>query len=106
VGDLVQAFAGAAGNALIIEHIGLELADPSPVLAAARTAAFADARAKAQQYAVLAGRGLGKVVGLTDVVTGGVQPRYELMAATQAAAPVELGETSVAVTVTVRWEWK
>jgi uncharacterized protein YggE len=106
VGDLVQAFAGAAGNALTIEHIGLELADPSPVLAAARTAAFADARAKAQQYAVLAGRGLGKVVGLTDVVTGGVQPRYELMAATQAAAPVELGETSVAVTVTVRWEWK
>jgi uncharacterized protein YggE len=106
VGDLVQAFAGAAGNALTIEHIGLELADPSPVLAAARTAAFADARAKAQQYAALAGRGLGKVVGLTDVVTGGVQPRYELMAATQAAAPVELGETSVAVTVTVRWEWK
>jgi uncharacterized protein len=106
VGDLVPAFAGAAGDALTIDHIGLELADPAPLLAAAREAAFADAHAKAEQYAALARRGLGKVVALTDVVNSGVQPRYELMAASRAAAPVELGETSVTATVTVRWEWK
>jgi uncharacterized protein YggE len=106
VGDLVPAFAGAAGNALTIDHIGLELADPAPLLARAREAAFEDARAKAEQYAALARRDLGKVVGLTDVVMGGVQPRYELMAASKAAAPLELGETSVTATVTVRWEWK
>ena len=106
VGDLIPAFAGAAGNALTIDHIGLELADPAPLLAGAREAAFADALAKADQYAALAGRELGKVVALTDVVMGGVQPRYELMAATRAAAPIELGETSVTASVTVRWEWK
>jgi hypothetical protein len=37
---------------------------------------------------------------------GGVHPRYELMAASKAAAPVELGETSVTASVTVRWEWE
>jgi uncharacterized protein YggE len=105
VGDLVRAFAGSAGNALTIDHIGLDLGDPTPLLARAREAAFADARAKAEQYAALAGRELGKVVGLTDVVTVGAQPRHELMAARSAAGPVELGETSVTTTVTVRWEW-
>ena len=42
VGSLVEAFAGAAGNALTIDHIGLELSDPAPLLARAREAAFAD----------------------------------------------------------------
>jgi uncharacterized protein YggE len=106
VGDLVRAFAGTAGNALTIDHIGLDLGDPAPLLERAREAAFGDARAKAEQYAALAGRELGKVVGLTDVVMGGVQPRHELMAARAAGGPVELGETSVTSTVTVRWEWK
>jgi uncharacterized protein YggE len=106
VGDLVQAFAGAAGNALTIDHIGLELGDPAPLLAQAREAAFVDARAKAEQYAALAGRGLGKVVDVSDVVNGAGQPRHELMAARSAGTPVERGETSVTSTVTVRWEWK
>jgi uncharacterized protein YggE len=107
VGSLVAAFAGAAGNALTIEHIGLELSDPQPLLARAREAAFADARRKAEQYAALAGRELGKVVQLSDVVAGGAQPRFELMAAGKAAdLGVELGENSVTATVAVRWEWK
>jgi uncharacterized protein YggE len=103
----VAAFAGAAGNALTIEHIGLELSDPQPLLARAREAAFADARRKAEQYAALAGRELGKVARLSDVVSGGAQPRFELMAAGKAAdLGVELGENSVTATVAVRWEWK
>jgi uncharacterized protein YggE len=107
VGSLVAALAGAAGNALTIEHIGLELSDPQPLLARAREAAFADARRKAEQYAALAGRELGKVERLSDVVGGGAQPRFELMAAGKSAdLGVELGENSVTATVAVRWEWK
>ena len=107
VGSLVEAFAGAAGNALTIDHIGLELSDAAPLLALAREAAFADARRKAEQYADLAGRELGKVAQLSDVVGGGNQPRHELMAADKAAGfGVELGENSVTATVAVRWEWK
>src|SRR5690348_3238611 len=104
VAALVDAFAGAAGNALTIDSVGLDLADPAPLLAAAREAAFADARAKAEQYAALAGRGLGKVVRVVDVVDGGAQPRFARMAAGAGASSLELGENTVTATVAVRWE--
>ncbi|HEX5523827.1 MAG TPA: SIMPL domain-containing protein [Pedococcus sp.] len=106
VGDLVEAFSGAAGNALAIDRISLEVADPGPLREQARTAAFADARAKALQYATLAGRELGKVSAISDVVPGGAQPRYDLMAAKAGGMPVELGEHTVTATVVVRWDWK
>lgn len=104
VGALVDAFAGAAGNALTIDSVGTDLADPAPLLAAAREAAFADARAKAEQYAALAGRGLGKVVRVRDVVEGGAQPRFARMAAGAGSPSLELGENTVTATVAVRWE--
>lgn len=104
VGALVDAFAGAAGNALTIDHVGLDLSDPAPLLAAAREAAFADARARAEQYAALAGRGLGKVMRVTDVVEGGAQPRFARMAAGAGSPSLELGENTVTTTVVVRWE--
>lgn len=105
VGALVEAFAGVAGNALTIDHIGFELADPAALLARAREGAFADAKSKAEQYAALAGRELGKVVGLSDVVPVGAQPRFELMAGKAADLAVEPGENTVTATVAVRWEW-
>ena len=51
VGDLIKALAGAAGDAFGLDGVTLEVADPAPLLERARTAAFADARAKAEQYA-------------------------------------------------------
>jgi uncharacterized protein YggE len=106
VGALIEAFAGAAGNALTIDSIGLDVADPEPLLATAREAAFADARTKAEQYAALAGRELGKVVELWDVEAGGPQPRFARMAFASGAADmsVEAGEHTVTATVAVRWE--
>lgn len=105
-GSLVSAFASAVGDALTIDHLGLELADPRPLLMRAREAAFADARGKAEQYAALAGRELGKVHTLTDVVQGGPQPRMALMATHAKDGFVELGENTVTTTVVVRWDWK
>ncbi|HET8765958.1 MAG TPA: SIMPL domain-containing protein, partial [Pedococcus sp.] len=92
------------GNALTIDSVALDLADPGPLLAAAREAAFADARAKAEQYAALAGRGLGKVVRVSDVVEGGAQPRFARMTAGAGTPSLELGENTVTATVAVRWE--
>ncbi|MEO5609808.1 MAG: SIMPL domain-containing protein, partial [Ornithinibacter sp.] len=106
VGTLVDAFSGVAGNALTIDHIGLDVADPEPLLARARGAAFADAHSKAQQYAALAGRELGKVRELRDVVQDGPQPRMAMMASRAADTSVELGEHTVTATVVVRWDWK
>lgn len=108
VGALVEAFTGVAGNALSVERISLEVSDPEPLRAQARRAAFEDALAKAEQYAALASRTLGKVTALTDVVQGGAQPRYELLAARAGSAgalPVEPGENTVTATVVVRWDW-
>jgi uncharacterized protein YggE len=104
VGSIVEAFAGVAGNALTIDSIGLDVSDPAPLLAAAREAAFEDARAKAQQYADLSGRSLGKVVRVTDVDPVGAQPRFARMAAGAADSSVELGENTVTAAVAVRWE--
>ncbi len=105
VGDLVTAFAQAAGNTLTIDHLGLEIGDPEPVLAQARHAAFADARTKAEQYAALAGRTLGKVTALRDVDHGTDQPRFALMAGRSSDSSVELGENTLTATVAVRWDW-
>lgn len=107
VGALVDAFAGVAGDALVVEGVALQVADLAPLLVAARAAAFADARAKAEQFAALAGRALGRVVWVSDVTPGaGPQPRYELMAAKAGGLPVELGENAVTATVAVGWEWE
>ena len=106
VGDLVQAFTGAAGNALTVERIALEISDPTPVAERARAAAFRDARTRAEQYAELADRTLGKVVAVSDVDHGGgAQPRRELIAAKTGGMPVQPGENTVTATVVVRWDW-
>jgi uncharacterized protein len=77
VGSLVEAFAGAAG----------------------------DAQADAEQYAALADRELGKVTGPSDVVNGGSQPHFALMGGKTAGLSVERGQNWVTATVAVRWEW-
>jgi uncharacterized protein len=104
VGSLLEAFAGAAGNALTVDDLRLELADPAPVLARAREAAWEDAHAKALQYAALAGRELGKVEEVSDVVPSGPAPRFALAAGSADSSP-EPGEHTVTATVAVRWEW-
>jgi uncharacterized protein YggE len=105
MGDLVAAFAGVAGNALTIDRIALEIGDPEPVLRAAREAAFTNAEDKAEQYAALAGRRLGRVAQLTDLPSGGpATARYELVAAS--GTDTDLGENTVTATVAVRWEWE
>ena len=73
----------------------------------ARAAAFEDARAKAEQYASLAGRPLGPVLRVTEQPERGIPvPRFAAAnAAIDAGAgmPVEAGESTVTATVTVRF---
>jgi len=106
VGELIQAIASAAGDAFGLDGVSLEVADPAPLLERARTAAFEDARAKAEQYAALAGRPLGPVLRVTEEPDRGMPvPRFAAKAAMEAAAPmpVEAGESAVGATVTVRF---
>ncbi len=81
------------------------MGDPAPLAAAAREAAFADARARAEQYARLAGRSLGPVVEIReDDGAPGPVARVLAAQATSDALVVEPGSQEVRATVTVRWE--
>jgi uncharacterized protein len=106
VGDLVRALAGAAGDAFGLDGVTLEVADPAPLLVRARAAAFEDARARAEQFAGLAGRPLGPVLRVTEGPDRGVPaPRFAAKAAMEATGgmPVEAGESTVTASVTVRF---
>ncbi|TWS19553.1 DUF541 domain-containing protein [Tsukamurella asaccharolytica] len=104
---VLQAAATAAGNAARIQSVAFTLSDGAGPAAAAREAAFADARAQAEQYAALSGDDLGAVLAIADDPSG---PRTEVHVAAKsfAAAPagpaLEPGETTVRARVTVEWE--
>ncbi|HMT31827.1 MAG TPA: SIMPL domain-containing protein [Dermatophilaceae bacterium] len=106
---LVDAVAAAAGNSLVIDGISLDLSDRAPLEVTAREAAFAAAKAKAQQYAVLSGASLGRVLAVTEGAVGfGGGPmrevRYAMASADSGGMPVEAGEHTVTATVSVSWE--
>jgi uncharacterized protein YggE len=109
VNDLIDAVAAAAGNALVIDGIALDLDDRKPLEEQARAAAFADAEARARHYALLAGRSLGPVRSVVEEpgqLPGLPGPRPMAMArvaADTAGMPVEAGEHTVTVSVQVSW---
>ena len=75
--------------------------------ATARERAFADARARAEQYADLAGRTLGEVALVEEGGGPGSDPfpvaRIAAGSLSMESVPVEPGLRSVAAAVTVRW---
>lgn len=107
--QLIDSVAAAAGNALVIDGIALDLADRAPLEQAARAAAFAAASAKARHYAQLAGASLGRVVAVVEQPgfppgrPGPVPMAMASRAVESAGMPVEAGEHMVTVTVQVIW---
>lgn len=100
---LDQAIA-AGGNATRLDGVSFSINDDSKLMAGARERAFDDAKAKAKQYAKLSNGSLGDVVSIDEQVNGGGQ---QPMARTMAAMPpVEPGQQTVSVSVTVKWRLK
>lgn len=107
VGEILEAAASAVGNALLVDQVRLDVSDRSDGLRRARDAAFAEARDKAEQYAVLSGAQLGAVLGVAEAGAIPVQRReMKLMAASMDAGgmPVEGGDLDLGASVTVTWE--
>ena len=105
-GDVIAALAGAAGDALGVDAVSLEVADTGPLLVRARSAAFADATARARHWADLAGRSLGPVLRVAELPPGGTAPLPKMRLAAMDAGggvPVEGGESTVTATVAVRF---
>ena len=104
-GATINAAVDAGGNAMRVDGIGLDLADTSSLVSAARSSAFGEAKTKAEQYAAAAGRALGQVVSVSEVV-GTPSPVYSTNTSAQAMAPgvplpLQAGTQDVSVTVTV-----
>ncbi len=106
-GATLSAAVEAGGDASRVRGVHLTSTTTDRAMSDARDAAWSDARAKAEQYARLAGRALGTVLSVSEL-GGHHAPRGMAgLAAPMAAAgdvPVEPGERTVHALVTVRWE--
>ncbi len=103
-GVVIDAVVSAGGDNVQINGISPFLSNGAAATEQARQAAVADARARANSYAKYLGASLGRVISLTEVNA----PVYNFPimakgAAAEDATQIDLGETEVTVTVTVRW---
>ena len=108
-GRHISATVTSAGNAATVNGLSFDLSSDTKLLAQARSAAFADAKARAQQYAELSGRALGSVQHVTESIVSPDQPQLFKGAAVAASAgaapvPVQPGQQPVTVMVTVVWQ--
>src|SRR4051794_31160705 len=109
-GVTISKAATSAGNAVEVGDLAFDLENDAAVVKSARANAFADARDRAQQYAGLSGRGLGRVEKVTEVVEAPPQPldmyqRDAVFAGASAAKSLALrpGTQTLTVRVSVTW---
>jgi len=90
-------------GATSLDGLTLRIADPSPLEAAARRAAVADARSRAEVLASAAGVSIVGVVSMVDGVgvTPLPTPRLARAMADTAPTPIESGTTEVSLSVSV-----
>lgn len=100
-GRIIDAAAQAGGDLIRIQGVSFTVDDPSQYHTEARAEAVADARAKAQQLADLAGVQLGRPFYISE--SGGFVPIYREYAMADGGAvpttPISPGETEVTLTV-------
>ncbi|GGV41661.1 SIMPL domain-containing protein [Streptomyces spectabilis] len=105
-GRVIQAAMDAAGDAGRVHAVAFDVADKRELRSKARAAAHDDARAKAEQYARLTGRPLGRLVSLSESDGGGPRPMAVPVEAVtkDQGVPVAPGEIEDQVTLTAVYE--
>jgi uncharacterized protein YggE len=93
-----------------INGVSFSVADPSELYDEARKAAFADAKAKAQLYAEVAGEELGDIRNINESQGMSQPPQPYMMKAVAedsagASVPIEGGELSYSINVQVTWDF-
>ncbi|WP_045822019.1 SIMPL domain-containing protein [Williamsia herbipolensis] len=101
LGDAVS----AGGNAARLSGVSFRVDDISKLLSDARSRAFADAKKRAEEYAKLSGSDLGKVLSISENVSGQEQSSTadSARSAQSLAVPIEPGQQTVSVSVNVKW---
>ena len=103
-GKVVDAVVDAGGAPLQITGVAPFLSKGSAASAEARKAAVADAKTRANSYASALGQRLGRVIFLNEVTAPSYNfPIMGVAKEASDATQIDLGETEVTVTVTVRW---
>jgi len=77
------------------------IADPEPLLIAAREAAVKDAIVKAERYAAAADVELGEVISIDEKQGGAAVPRHMRAQAVAETTPIAAGETTISAGVTM-----
>jgi uncharacterized protein YggE len=110
-GGLIDAAAGAVGDAVRVQSIGFSIDDDSALKAEARTQAVHLAQLQAEQMAKAAGVKLGGIRLISEVPENSSVPVYDRYAGAPkaaaggvAAAPVEPGQQELSLTVDVVWD--
>ena len=107
-GLIIQNAQTAVGNSLSINATSPYVFDQKIAESNARTLAIAAAREKAVSYANLTGSTLGKVLSIEEQVNqSGPVPLMAMaktMGATAAPVQVDLGQQTITITVTTKWE--
>jgi uncharacterized protein len=108
VGPLHAAAVGAVGNDIQLFGANLSVSDAAPQAKTARAAAMADATARANQWATLAGRHLGRILSVSEAP---VAPQYYgggcsggCGAGGGGGIPIMQGQATISLTITVQYE--
>lgn len=106
-GAVIDAALAAGGDDSVLNGVTFALEDDDEALVAAREAAFADARAKAEQLAELAGLELGPAVAIDETLSGGAPgPDFRDFAADGGAesyTAIAPGQVTTTVVVSIRF---
>jgi uncharacterized protein YggE len=110
-GALIDAAAGAVGDAVRVQSIGFSIDDDSALKAEARTQAVHLAQLQAEQMAKAAGVKLGAIRFISEVPASSPMPYYDQVASGRAAAPgaaapapILPGQQELSLTVDVVWD--
>jgi uncharacterized protein YggE len=105
VGDLLDQMVAAGATTISGPNFAID--DPAPLLVQARGAALKSAKAQADYYAQAAGYASARLLSISENNSGG-NPPMPMMAAARfkadaASTPIEPGQVSAAVTLTVQY---
>ena len=104
VSTVIAAAQKAVGNDIALNGITLSLSDNASQLKGARQAAMSAAAARAKEWASLAGRHLGKVLSVSEIIANGSGGAPCTGGCGGGGGPVQAGQVNVTVDVAVVYE--
>lgn len=104
VGPVIAAVVDAVGNDVQLNGVNLSVADTSDAVKSARQSAVADANSRAGSWASLAGRKVGKLLSLSEVLTQQPAGCTQGCGAGGGGVPIAAGQSQITVSVTATFE--